>query len=137
MSCTILVSAATLICTNYRIWNGWQWGVERSREGFLKVMLPELGFDGKIRHCSHYFLCANTQVFSSNSYPLFNPSLTELLLILTFTYSVLRNNKYLKFCPREVAAFMTICITFDLSSFSVTCFTPLLHKRRHIFREAK
>lgn len=55
----------------------------RSRKGILKAMLPELGFDRKLRHYPHYFLCANTQVFSINSYPLFNPSLTELLVILS------------------------------------------------------
>lgn len=108
----------------------------RSRKGILKEMLPELGFDRKIRHYPHYFLRANSQVFSIHSYPLFNPSLIELLVILTFTYSVLIGNKYLKFCPREVAAFMTVCITLMSAFFQLCVSFPFVHKRRHMFRKA-
>lgn len=95
------------------------------REGFLKELLPELGFDRRMRHCPNYFLSAHTQVFSGESYPLFNPSLTELLVVLTALTLLWWIIKYFKFCLTDEAALTRYLLHLIPAVFQLRVSSPL------------
>lgn len=104
------------------------------REGFLKELLPELGFDRKIRHCPNYLLSANTQVFSGESYPLFNPSLAELLVVLTSLTLLWWIIKYFKFCLTVAAALTHYLLHLIPAVFQLHGSSPL-YLRGNIYLE--